>query len=378
MSSYIRRATAAGLLILSMGLGTGAVASASPEHMGSASPGSGLAGSKPAATAAQVGAGWLGRQFKGDVIKSNGKPDPSSTALAVLAFAAAGVGGTKAEDGITWLEKHFNSYASPGGVDDAGALATLILAAQAVGIDPTAFGGTGTKNDLVARLLASQRTSGPDTGLFGSSDPTYDGAFRQGLSLMALDTQGISNPAGVTWLQNQQCSDGGWESYRSDLTVPCDAPDPTDFAGPDTNSTALAVQGLVAAGGTFPVDPTAFLASSQNSDGGFGYIGAASQSPDPDSTAEVIQALVALGQLDNAEFTQPGSLTPLTALASFQLRCSVPRAQRGAYVFPGDPGPDLLATLQAVPGAAEVAFPLDHRTLAPALPQLKCPAHGRR
>jgi hypothetical protein len=68
-------------------------------------------------------------------------------------------------------------------------------------------------------------------------------------------------------------------------------------------------------------------------------------------------------------------LTPLTALASFQSGCSVPKAQRGAYVYPGESGPNLLATLQAVPGAAEVAFPLGPQTIAPALPKIKCPAH---
>jgi hypothetical protein len=322
----------------------------------------------------------LGRHFRGSVIKSGGKVDPSATAEAVLAFAASGVGGAKAEAGITWLETHFESYVSPHGVDNAGALATVILAAQSVGVDPATFGGSQPANDLVTRLENTQQTSGSDAGLFGSSDPTYDGAFRQGLSLMALATQGMANPAGVAWLQDQQCSDGGWEAYRSDPTVACVAPDPTDYAGPDTNSTAQAVQGLVAqeglgvAGASFAVDPTAFFESAQNTDGGFGYIGAASQSPDPDSTGEVIQALVALGQLSNPVFTQPGSATPLTALASFQLGCSASRAQRGAYVYPGEAGPNLIATLQAVPGAAEVAFPIGPQTPAPALPRMSCPA----
>jgi hypothetical protein len=128
----------------------------------------------------------------------------------------------------------------------------------------------------------------------------------------------------------------------------------------------------------FPVDPTAFFESAQNADGGFGIIGTSSQSPDPDSTGEVIQALVALGQLSNPVFTQPGDETPLTALASFQLGCSAPRGQRGAYIYPGESGPNLLATLQAVPGAAEVAFPITSGTLIPALPRLTCSAPRAR
>jgi hypothetical protein len=255
----------------------------------------------------------------------------------------------------------------------------VILAAQAMGVNPTAFGGHQPANNLVARLEATQRATGSDAGLFGSSDPTFDGAFRQGLSLMALANQGISNSittAGVSWLRNQQCSDGGWTSYRSATGPgnPCPAPDPDTFTGPDTNSTALAVEGLVASGASFAVSPTSFFASSQNADGGFGLIGASSQSPDPDSTGEVMQALVALGQLGNAEFTQPGG-TPLSALESFQLGCKASSGRRGAFVFPDVKGPNLLATLQAVPGEAEVAFPLTARALSPGLPTLTCPAH---
>jgi hypothetical protein len=368
MSSFVRRGTAAVLLILSVGLGTGVHAGAS----------SGGARVTPATSpsSAQLGAGWLGRQFKGSFIKANGMPDPGSTAQAVLAFDASGVGGGKARAGIGWLKKHFGSYVRPGGADDAGALATVILAAQAMGVDPTHFGGKKAANNLVNRLIASQRTSGSDAGLFGSSEPTFDGAFRQGLSLMALAEQGLSSSAavtaGVTWLKGQQCSDGGWESYRSDTGTACPAPDPGDFSGPDTNSTALAVEGLVATGSSFPVNPLPFFEGSQNADGGFAFIGTSGQSSDPDSTGESIQALVALGQLHNAVFTQPGGATPVSELASFQLGCSSSKADRGSFMFPGIAGPNLLATLQAVPGAAEVAFPLGPQTLQPGLPKLTC------
>jgi hypothetical protein len=303
-------------------------------------------------------------------------PDPGSTAQAILAFDASGVGGRKARAGIGWLKQHFESYVSPGGTDDAGALATVILAAQAMGVDPTHFGGKKTANNLVNRLLASQRTSGPDIGLFGSSDPTFDGAFRQGLSLMVLAKQGLSSSAavtaGVTWLKGQQCADGGWESYRNDTSTACPAPDPDDFSGPDTNSTALAVEALVATGSSFPVHPLPFFEGSQNADGGFAFIGTSGQSSDPDSTGESIQALVALGQLHNAAFTEPGGATPASELASFQLGCSSSKADRGSFMFPGISGPNLLATLQAVPGAAEMAFPLGPQTLQRGLPKLKC------
>jgi hypothetical protein len=375
MSSSIRRTTAASLLVLSAGLALSVPAGAAPTSSAHLSPAT-------SPTAAQAGAGWVGRQFKGRAfLRSKGKPETSETVQAVLALAAAGVGQTQAQAAMTWLESNFGSYVSSGGVDNPGALAYVILAAQALGVDPTTFGGTAPANNLVARLEATQQTSGADAGLFGSSaDATYTGAFDQGLSLMALANQGIANSttaAGVAWLKNQQCSDGGWEAYRSATGPdnPCAAPDPATFSGPDTNSSSLAVEGLVASGASFDVSPTSFFESAQNADGGFGYIGASSQSPDPDSTGEVIQALVALGQLGNAAFTQSGGGTPLSALESFQLGCAAAKAHRGAFSYPPAKGPNLLATVQAVPGAAEVAFPLTAQTLSSSLPRMTCPRH---
>jgi hypothetical protein len=371
MSSFIRRATAASVLILSAGFAVSAPSSAAPSR--------GTPATKAAPTAAETGASWLGTQFTGKEIETGGAPDPSSTVQAVLAFAAAGVGGRKAHGALAWLKKNFESYVSPGGTDDPGSLAYVILAAQAFGVDPTRFGGHKAANNLIARLEATQQTTGSDTGLFGSEDPTYDGAFRQGLSLMALANQGItdSNPtvkAGITWLKNQQCSDGGWEAYRSDVSTPCPPPDASSFTGPDTNSTSLAVMGLVATGASFPVNPIAFFEAAQNPDGGFESPGIASPgSSDPDSTAEVIQALVALKEIDNSHFTQSGG-TPETALASFQLGCAAGSGDDGAYTYPGEEGPNMLSTVQAIPGAAQVAFPIKRGTVKSGLPKLTCPA----
>ena len=77
------------------------------------------------------------------------------------------------------------------------------------------------------------------------------------------------------------------------LTTPCAKANPKTYAGPDTNSTALAVMAIVAAGGQFAHAPVAFFLSSQETDGSFGYYGVSGdgQHGDPDSTAEVVQAL---------------------------------------------------------------------------------------
>jgi hypothetical protein len=132
--------------------------------------------------------------------------------------------------------------------------------------------------------------------------------------------------------------------------------------------------GLVAAGATFTYDPTAFFESAQNTDGGFEYVGAPSAgTSDPDSTGEVIQALVALDQISNPAFDRDGN-TPQSALATFQLTCASGASEDGAYTYPGEPGPNLLATLQAIPGAAEKPLPYTASTGTSGVPRLKCPA----
>ena len=52
--------------------------------------------------------------------------------------------------------------------------------------------------------------------------------------------------AAISWLVAEQCPDGGWTSPDNAINA-CNGL-PAAFAGPDTNSTALAVQGLAAQG----------------------------------------------------------------------------------------------------------------------------------
>ncbi|PGH50605.1 prenyltransferase/squalene oxidase repeat-containing protein [Streptomyces sp. Ru87] len=73
-------------------------------------------------------------------------PDPSNTAEAVIALAAAGrLGAT--EKPLAWLEKNSAGWTK----DNPAGLGMLVLAAHATGDDPRSFGGT----DLVERLAAT-------------------------------------------------------------------------------------------------------------------------------------------------------------------------------------------------------------------------------
>ncbi len=236
-----------------------------------------------------------------------------------------------------------------GGTDDPGALAVLILGAHALGDNPRDVGGS----DLVARLQATVTTKGQDAGLYGAQDPTYDGAYRQGLALVALAAAGVKGTATAAargWLTGQQCAtDGGWEAYRTDLSLACTAPDPSTYSGPDTNSTALAIEGLAAQGAAVPASALDFLQHMQNADGGWSYYGGPS---DPDSTALVIQAIVAAGR-QFARFDHAGG-TPGSGLLQFVIRSG---DGVGAFSYPGESGPNLIASYQAIPAALATAFP---------------------
>lgn len=335
---------------------------------------------KAAEKAARYGAGWIATQIEADggYLSDFGEPDVPDTAYAVVGLHTAGVGKKAAAAAVAYLESHLDALQTDGS-DDPGTLAYFILAAHAQGVNPEAFGGSAPQNDLVARLLATQRTSGSDAGLFGAQDPTYDGAFRQGLALTALKAAGIGKgtaavKAGVAWLEAQQCSDGLWESYRSDVADPCPPADPDSFTGPDTNSTSLAVQGLAAYGDQPHRNATvSALHAVQSSDGGFPDIAAGGQPSDPDSTALVIQALVAAGQNPGgASWTVSGS-TPYTALESYQLGCSAPAGDAGAFFYPGSSDPNVIATVQAVPAAEGAVLPVAKSALSKSVPTMSCP-----
>jgi hypothetical protein len=174
-------------------------------------------------------------------------------------------------------------------------------------------------------------------GLYGSTDPTYDGVWRQSLALLAQDTTGVDPaPAAVEWLTGQQCDDGAFAPYRASTARDCDAKTPVD-----TNSTAAAVQALTALGGHDAAvrSALAWLRSVQNEDGGWGYSpGGAS---DANSTSVVIGALAAAGT-DPVKAVK-GGRTPYDALLSFALPC----ARGGAFAFQPDQDEKLTANADA-------------------------------
>jgi hypothetical protein len=129
----------------------------------------------------------------------------------------------------------------------------------------------------------------------------------------------------------------------------------------------MAIQGLAAFGRRPHRTATiASLRATQSSDGGYPYLAAPGQDSDPNSTALVIQGLLAAG-------ATPGSA--LSALATYQLGCSDEAADRGAYFYPffGRTA-NIIATVQAVPAAALKPLPIGPSYPSNAVPTASCPA----
>ena len=229
------------------------------------------------ASAAQAGAVWIARDMSpaGALVDAETHlPSAGDTSDAVLALVAAGVGANQVKAATTWLEHNFASYVSQKGIDSAGSLGLLILAAVAAGADPYHFGGKTHANDLVARLQATEQVTGSSVGAFGSAPDVN--AFDQSLALLALasvKTLGEPTKLAESYRASRQCTDGGREFTRTTDTAPCAAPNPKNSSSPDTNTTALAVMAILATGGHFSHNPVTFFQASQETNGSFGVYG---------------------------------------------------------------------------------------------------------
>jgi hypothetical protein len=135
-------------------------------------------------------------------------------------------------------------------------------------------------------------------------------------------------------LRSQMLNGGGWEWAPG--------------WGEDSNSTALALQALLAAGepvtATAVTQGVAYLKSLQNTDGGFAYAldGGAPGASDANSTAYAVQALTAAGEDIRSAAWQVGGQGPLDYLLRMQ-------QADGSFAWQAGSGPNLLATQQVIP-----------------------------
>lgn len=215
--------------------------------------------------------------------------------------------------------------------------AVALTAAVLTGTAAPAFAATATPAPVVV----------PD-GLYGKGDPTYDGVWRQGLSLLALKTQGVTPAASaVDWLTGQQCADGGWPTFDA---APAKGCTPTTE---DSNATAAAVQALVALGGhdAAVAKAVTWFRTVQNKDGGWSYNPGAPS--DANSTGLAVNALLAT-KADPATVTKDGR-SAVDGLHALQLGCSAAKADQGAFAFQPDKAGKLVANDLASAQAALAA-----------------------
>lgn len=308
----------------------------------------------------RLGADWIAAQLDNEIPLTTWSPDWGITIEAAIALHSAGVHGDQVNAAWDAIKANLADVIDPFGSPSPGRYARVILLADALGEDPTNIAGV----DLVAGLLAEYDST---TGLFGSGPATWDGIARQSLSILALIEAGetVPEPA-IDWLINQQCDDLAqtdfYGSWMMEAPVAGCEIDTVNFVGPDTNATAMAIATLDALingpGFGDPADAldavdriqlgVAWLANEQNADGGWGLnVGYDS---DPNSTGVVLQGLHHLGLTNDALFDKAGA-TPWTYLASLQLICVPEVEDRGAFEFPlMGPGPDMMASVQAVGG----------------------------
>jgi hypothetical protein len=190
----------------------------------------------------------------------------------------------------------------------------------------------------------------PGTGAYSSTNP-FDagtGAHMWGMLGTATLSQTVPPPA-AEYLKNLQQIDGAWEW---DVGF-----------GTDTNSTALAIQALIAAGepaaSNAIMNALAYLDAAQNDDGGFPYSPSSPFGTDSDtnSTAYVVQALLAAGESpsDARWAKQTDGITPtspISHLLGMQLADGSFEYQKGV------PGDRQSSTRQAIPTLLGRPLPL--------------------
>jgi hypothetical protein len=261
-----------------------------------------------------------------------------STADAVLAFVAAGIGEDQLSGALGFLRRRV----AHGKADSVGFQAKIVTAVVAAGGDPRSFGSV----DLVQAIVDS-------LGAHGRFDKAA--VFDNALAVIALVAAGETVPdVAVQWLVDAQCADGGWQYNK-----PASANDdehchntqrPTkDFFDSDTNTTSYVVQAIEAAGGgTFTADPFAFFDEIRDGQRhGWGYTWGF-ETTDANSTALVIQAYAATG-------------TPVPAEALAALRkLQNPACGGWSFTWAGShrTDPDPGSTIGAILGLLQEPLPL--------------------
>ena len=214
------------------------------------------------------------------------------TGWAGLGLAAAGRNPLDVRRGGHSAIDYVRAHA--GQLNDTGELERTIVLLGAAGVSPRRFAG----RDLVAQLRRRERSDGSFAG----------GVVLSAFAELAYRAGGMSASASAvrrtrTWVGSQQNRDGGFNTFGRG-----------GQSGVD--DTAVAIEGLVAAGARSSRTVTravAFLRREQNADGGFPLT--PGDGSNAQSTAYAVQALVAAGRNPDT-VRRSGSRSPLGFLRS--------------------------------------------------------------
>jgi len=298
----------------------------------------------------------------------------AATTFSVSAFTPQTTAATHA---IAWLHTQQGSDGTIAGDASRTEETMWGLAANGVSVASLSTNGKTTVDSLRSHIATEEKTAGNigslvlavaaaglDSRNFAGHDLlqdlqcTYDSStgayntqlFNDALAVLALPA-GAAPPKATQFLASRQQTDGGWEFQAG--------------FGSDTNTTALVLMALVAADGldvTAKEKALAYLKLHQKPSGGFEY--ATPFTPpgdsDPDSDAAVIEALLATGQDPTAAAWSVGEKNAVIDLLTFQY----PNGGLG-FARPGSSttaAADAFSTTQALPALASKYLPVKRTT----------------
>ena len=261
-----------------------------------------------------------------------------STTEALAAVQAVKTGGKTALDAL-------DDFVD-GGISAGQAAKLILLVVKPLGLDPTDFDpsdDTGPAVNLATTVDPQGCAGNPAT--FGFFNQTLYGALAKKLLC------GVPNAAALATIRAAQRADGGWNFNGSLAAV--DPSDPFDPNAPDIDTTALALQALVAGAAAWN-DPAvtaglAYLAAQQTASGAFESFG----SDDPNSTAVAILAISAAGFDVTSSCWRDTAVPALSAKPYVEPSAWLRSGQQsdGHIASPNDgPTPNTFATSQTVEG----------------------------
>ena len=240
------------------------------------------------------------------IVAELAEPEPSfdnfgkTAARTDVVYALAAIGGNEgaARRALIELRDGAADYVGPADTPDVGALAKALLAVQIAGADPTSF---IEGRDLEAELRATMDPSGNFAG----------DVFTQALAMIALGTTNAGVPAAATdALEARQCDAGDFTFLGTCPGLP---------TGPDVDTTAVAIEALLAGNSASATTAAESLVSTQNPDGSWPN---AFGEPNTNSAGIAGQALRAAGETASADLAAEFVMTLQTDDGGFRFVAS--------------------------------------------------------